>query len=98
MKSGQSLVRKYGPALGLLFLMVFLMIYAFLPAFQMNRRLNRFRDRRLREIGLFKEKEKQCLRMIDALEGDPITVENHLRRRFDGAKREGEVDVNRLAR
>ena len=97
MKTGDNPAWEYGPVLCVVLLMVFVMVYTFLPSFQMNGYLNRVRDQRLKEIRAFKKKEMQSLRMIDALERDPITVENHLRRRFGGAKRKGEVDVDRLA-
>ena len=98
MKNRDSFLLEYAPVLGLVLLMVFIFVYSTLPSIRMNSYLNRVRQRRIVEIDTIKEGEARLLRLQKALESDPLTVENELRRLFGGATREGEVEIDRLAR
>ena len=88
---------EFAPVLGVLLLMVFIFVYSTLPSIRMNRHLNRVRQKRIEEIEVIRKGESHLLRLQDALKCDRLTVENELRRRFGSAKREGEVEVDRLA-
>ena len=55
MKNRDSFFLEYAPVLGLMLLMVFIFVYSTLPSIQMNRYLNRVRQRRLVEIETIKD-------------------------------------------
>jgi hypothetical protein len=92
--SREGLLRKYAPVLGLLSILVFLFVYDTLPTLKTNQNLNRIRQERLQEIEAIQKAEKKFLRLQEALNNDPITIENRLRRSFKGAKREGELEID----
>lgn len=76
--------------------MLFIFYRSFLPSLAENHRLERVRARRMEEIRKIEHHEQRTRRFIEALRHDPITIENALRRSFPSAKREGEVDPDRL--
>jgi hypothetical protein len=94
LKNRENLLRNYAPVLCLLLLMVFVFIYNTLPSLKMNRYLNRVRAKRIEEIKAIKAAEERFIHLKEALIRDPITIENHLKRRFGGAKRAGEVEID----
>ena len=91
-------MKKYAAVFGLLFIMVFIFVYATLPSLRNNRILNQVREKRLESIQELKARESQYLHLQEALESDPITIENQLRRSFKGAKRTGELELDPATR
>ena len=92
--SRERLFRKYAAVFGLLFIMLFILVHATLPSLKNNRTLNHVRERRLESILELKAREDRYLHLQEALESDPITIENQLRRSFKGAKRTGELELD----
>jgi hypothetical protein len=92
--SRERLFKKYAAVFGLLIIMVFIFVYATLPSLNNNRMLNQVRERRLECILELKAREDRYLHLQEALESDPITIENQLRRSFKGAKRTGELELD----
>lgn len=98
MKESTSLFSKYAALWGILLGMIFIFLYATLPSLEMNHYLNNVRAKRLEEIEKLQRVGKRLQHLKWALEKDPITIEGTLRQRFNGALREGEVEVDRLVR
>jgi hypothetical protein len=93
MKNRQSVFMKYAPVLGLVLIMFFLFFHSTLPSIRMNRFLNKVEAKRLQEIEDIQQSENRYLNLREALDSDPITIENHLRRHFGSAKEEGEWEL-----
>ena len=98
MREGTTLFRKYAPVWGLLFVMVFLFVYVTMPSVQMNHYLNRVRAKRIEEINGLREVEQRLIHLKEALDEDPITIENRLRLSFTNARRAGEEEISRPVR
>jgi len=86
----------YAPVLVLVFLMVFIFFFSTLPSLKRNQHLNRVRTQRIEEIQKLQEEQRRLDRLKDALENDPLTIENQLRDRFEGAGSGDEVEIDRL--
>ena len=94
MKNGTALFRKYATVWGLLFIMVFLFTYVTMPSVKRNHYFNRVREKRIEEIEGLREKERRLIHLKEALDADPITIENRLRQSFTNARREGEEEID----
>jgi hypothetical protein len=94
MKTRQRIFWEYAPVMALVLVMSFLFLHSTLPSIRMNRFLNRVQAKRLEEIERIREEESRCLNLREALENDPITIENQLRRQFGSAKEEGEKEID----
>lgn len=86
--------RKYGPVWLVVAVLLFLFFNSTLPAIRNNQRLDREADQRRQEVEFLKEEIARSKNKLDALENDPITVENALREQFGGTAREGEIVVD----
>jgi len=91
--NGKSLISKYAPVWGLLIALVLLFVYVTMPSVKMNRYLNRVRAKRIEEIDGLRRVEQRLNNLKHALEDDPITIENRLRRSFAQARRMGEEEI-----
>jgi hypothetical protein len=91
-------IRSYLPALAVLSMMVFIFVYSTLPSLEMNRYLNRVKNERIEDIRALQRAEDRIDKLNKALDSDPTTVENYLRRRFGQAKRSGEVEIDQRSR
>lgn len=94
MKNRTALFRKYAPVWVLLFTMVFLFTYVTMPSVKMNHYLNRVRAKRIEVIEDYREAERQLIHWKEALDSDPITIENRLRQSFTNARRPGEEEID----
>lgn len=94
MKNRAGLSRKYGPVWIIVAVLVFLFFNSTLPAIRDNRRMNREADLRQGEVEFLLQEIRRSRNRLEALENDPITVENELREQFGGAAKEGEIAVD----
>lgn len=96
-KQSRSFFLDYAPAWGLVTLIVLLFVCVTLPSIRMNKYLNRVRAQRFSEMDQIRSAENRLMLLKQALEKDPITIENQLRKNFSGARRKGELGIDRFS-
>ena len=94
MKERAGIIGKYAPLWGVVFIMLLLFFSSTLPAIRNARHLKPERDRKVKEIRELDSEIRRVRNQLDALDGDPITVENELRNQVGGVRREGEISVD----
>ncbi len=94
MKESAGIIRKYIPVWILVLVMVLLFFTSTLPAIHANREMARKKAGKSDEIRAMKEKIRRVQNELKALDSDPVTIENELRKHIGGAKRKGEVQVD----
>ena len=94
MKDRAGIIGKYGPVWIILGILLLLYFSSTIPAMKGNRKLLRTKEQKRKEINALNGEVRRVDNLLRALEHDPITVENELRKQFQGAKREGEILVD----
>ena len=93
MKNRAGIVVRYAPLWAIVVIMLLLFFSSPIPAIRDNEALQPAESRKKEDIRALKGEIRRVQYKLRALEIDPITVENELRRQFQGAKREGEHTV-----
>ena len=93
MKAKTGLMMKYAPVWAIVFIMILLFLSSTLPAISNNKDLERSEAEKRRNIEALDQEARRVKKLLQALDGDPITVENELRRQFNGVKKKGEIIV-----
>jgi hypothetical protein len=93
MKNRAGIVVRYAPLWAIVVIMLLLFFSSTIPAIRDNQDLLPAESRKKEDIKALRGEIRRVQNKLRALEVDPITVENELRRQFQGAKREGELSV-----
>jgi hypothetical protein len=95
MKERTGIIGKYAPLWGVVIIMLLLFFSSTLPAIRSARDLKPERDRRVKENRELDAEIRRMKNKLEALDVDPITVENELRNQVGGVRKEGEITVDR---
>ena len=93
MKNRAGIVARYAPLWAIVAVMVLLFFSSTIPAIRSNQRLLPKESEKREDIKALKGDINRMQNILRALEKDPLTVENELRKQFRGAKREGEIII-----
>lgn len=94
MKAKTGLMIRYAPVWAIVFIMILLFFSSTLPAISNNKDLKRSEAEKRQNIKALDQEARRVKNLLRALDDDPITVENELRRQFNGVKKEGEIIVD----